>query len=99
MYDVLLETVKKAKQGDRNAYTELYYKTERMVFYTALKFTGSEDAAWEIAQNTYVKVYEGLRNLREEAAFITWLQKIVINQSKEYWRKHRPALFSSSEDE
>ena len=49
MQNALLETVRKAKQGDHEASTELYHKTVHMVFCTALKFTGNEDVAQDIA--------------------------------------------------
>ena len=99
MQHISSETIQKAKQGDQEAAIELYHKTERMVFFTALKLTRNEDAARDISQDAYVKVYASLPHLREDGAFIKWLQTIVLNLSKDYLRKSQPDLFVYAEDE
>jgi len=93
MQDRLLETVGKAKHGDRDAAAELYNLTERMVYFTALKIIGNEESAQDMVQDTYEKVFTGLSGLRDNEAFISWVKLIVVNLSKNYMKKKRPVLF------
>jgi len=99
MQDRLLDAVGKAKLGDLEASTELYNMTERMVYFTALKIVGNEDDALDIVQDTYVKVFTELSNLRDDEAFISWVKLIVTNLSRDYMKKCRPVLFETNEDE
>ena len=99
MYDKILATVRKAKQGDCEASAQLFQETERMVYFTALKITRDEDAAREIVQDTYTKVYTNLASLRHDEAVISWVKTIVVNLSKDYLMKRRSDLFETKEDE
>ncbi len=95
----LLEAIKRTKEGDQDAATKLYHLTSRMVYFTALKITGNEDAADDITQDTYIKAFNGLQGLRDCEAFISWIKTIAVNLSKDYMKKARPILFKTRDDE
>ena len=99
MQEKLLEAVGKAKRGEQQAATDLYYLTERMVYFTALKIVGCEDTARDIVQDTYIRVFSELSKLHDDWAFIPWIKSIVINRCKDHMKKHHPVLFASDEDE
>ena len=99
MQEKLLEVVEKAKQGDQQASTDLFEMTERMVYFTALKFTGCEETARDIVQDTYINVFTELSKLHDNRAFISWIKSIVTNLCKNHMKKRRPILFASDEEE
>ncbi len=81
--------VRKAKQGDPDAFTELMqsqmqnmYKTARSILYN------DEDAADAISE-TILACWEKMWQLKEESYFRTWMTRILINKCKDMLRKQR----------
>jgi RNA polymerase sigma factor (sigma-70 family) len=99
MESALMKAVAKGKNGDRQALTEIYNSTNRMVYFNALKLTQNEEDAQDIVQETYMQAFRSLNRLQDDKAFIKWLKTIVINLSKNYLKKHRPVLFQTDEQE
>ncbi len=93
----LKSIVEAARRGDAQAWTQLFEKTQNMVYFTALKLTGDQSAAEDIAQETYLKAMEHIGTLQKPEAFIKWLQLITMNLSKNYLSAKRPALFGGDE--
>lgn len=93
------EIVKKAKAGDSRAMEEIYNKTRQMVYFTALGIVKNEYDAEDLVQDTYIKVFENLHRLQDEATFPKWLKTIVINISKNHLKKKKPALFQDDKEE
>ena len=58
------------------------------LYKTALLYLGGEDAALEAVDEAVYKALRGLKKLREEAYFETWLTRILINECKNELR-HR----------
>jgi RNA polymerase sigma-70 factor (ECF subfamily) len=65
--------------GDREAFDELVKRHREQVFATAWRMVGNAETAEEIAQETFVRVFKGLRRFRREAKFTTWLYRITMN--------------------
>ncbi len=99
MYDELSSIVVRAKQGDKEAFDELYRQTQRMVYFTALKLTQDEESAKDISQDTYLKVFSELPGLHDDRVFPAWVKSIAANTSKNYLLKKKPLLFASDEEE
>jgi RNA polymerase sigma-70 factor, ECF subfamily len=74
-----LELVRKAKQGDQRAFTELVKKYESTVYSFAFKVCRDEEKAEETLQDTFVNVYRKLDQFNGKAKFSTWLYQIVTN--------------------
>ncbi len=53
----------------------------KQAYTIAYGFVNDHDGAEEIAQDAFVRVYESLASFRGEAAFSTWLYRIVTNLS------------------
>lgn len=91
------ELVTRAQQGDRTAWTELFERTQSMVAFTALGITGDQEAAQDLAQETYLTALEKLGTLKDANAFPGWLKMICINRSKNYLTAKRPTLLGHDE--
>lgn len=99
MEPALIEAVRKGKNGDKQALTEIYNATNRMVYFNALKLLQNEEDAQDIVQETYIQAFQNLSGLQDEKAFIKWLKTIVINLSKNALKKCKPTLFDTDERE
>lgn len=52
----------------------------------ALRMLGNVDDSMEVAQEAFIKAYQGLKKLKEPGSFAAWLMRIVTNQSLNYRR-------------
>jgi RNA polymerase sigma-70 factor, ECF subfamily len=75
-----LELVRRAQAGDDQAFGQLVERNRRAVYRAAYAALGSPDDADDVAQETFVTVYQKLQGFRGEASFKTWLLAIA-------WRK------------
>ena len=65
--------------GNSNAYTVLVNRYKDKVFTLAHTILLNREEAEEVAQDAFVKAFFALNNFKREAAFGTWLYRIVIN--------------------
>jgi RNA polymerase sigma-70 factor, ECF subfamily len=83
----------RAKAGDTDAFAEIYRQYQHVVYRFGFAMTGSEAAAEDITQETFVAVFRDLaRYDPERAAFTTYLYGIVRNLSRERLRRDRRFL-------
>jgi RNA polymerase sigma-70 factor (ECF subfamily) len=75
----LTDLVVAAKQGDHEAFSELVRLTYVDTYTLALRLTGDEEDARDVAQEAYLRAYKGLRRFRGDARFTTWLYRITAN--------------------
>ncbi|MBP8952100.1 MAG: sigma-70 family RNA polymerase sigma factor [Armatimonadetes bacterium] len=84
------ELVRRAKQGDENAFGSLFRQYQDTMYRLALHFTGSADAAADVTQETFVKAWEKLPGLRNDRAFGGWLRSILLNFARDALRSAPP---------
>ena len=75
-----LALVRRAQAGDDHAFGQLVDRNRRAVYRAAYAALGSAEDADDVAQETFVAVYQKLHGFRGEASFRTWLLSIA-------WRK------------
>lgn len=83
------EVVRKAKQGDNQAFTELIISLEQELYKIARTRLSNNDDINEAVQETIIKAYSSIKKLREEKYFKTWIIKILINQCNDIYKKSK----------
>jgi RNA polymerase sigma-70 factor (ECF subfamily) len=73
--------------GSTAEYAILIDRYKNMVFNIAKKIAGNHEDAEEIAQDVFVKAFQGLAGFRATSKFSTWLYKIAYNHSISFIRK------------
>ena len=75
------EIVNRFQAGERRvSFTILVERYQKRIYFSARKMVGGDhDEADEIAQETFVKVYEALDSFRGDAKFYTWAYRIMMN--------------------
>jgi len=76
--ETINELVIRARHGEVSACGRLVQATERMVFAVALRILRDEALAEDAAQETYLRAFRRLADLKEDAAFLVWLRRIVV---------------------
>lgn len=79
----------RAAQGDERAFRELARRHAGGALRLARRILGSEALAEEIVQDAFLRVWTNAPRWRPEAAFRTWLYRVVINLCLN--AKRRPA--------
>ncbi len=72
--------------GDREAFAALIRRHQDYVQRLAYRFTGRWDAAEDLAQDAFLRVFRAARTYRPSAAFSTWLYRLVLNLCRD-WRR------------
>ena len=95
------ELIAQAVDGEQEAITELYNRTYNNAYYTVKALIKDEDTILDIIQDSYVKAFKNLNQLKEANKFRAWLKRICHNHAVDYLRKTKPVMFSamSTDDE
>lgn len=75
--------------GKREYFSVLVERYQKMVFGMIMRQVGSRDVADEIAQETFLRAYKNLETFRRESKFATWLIRIALNQTSNYFSSKR----------
>jgi RNA polymerase sigma-70 factor (ECF subfamily) len=75
------ELAARFRAGERNvSFTMLVERYQKRIYLSARRMSGgNHDEADDIAQETFVKMYEALDGFRGEAKLYTWLYRIMMN--------------------
>jgi RNA polymerase sigma-70 factor (ECF subfamily) len=69
---------------------ELLYRTHRAKIYTfLLRLTGDADAADDCTQDTFVKAYRSLGQLKDDSRVLPWLYRIASNTAIDAARRRK----------
>jgi RNA polymerase sigma-70 factor (ECF subfamily) len=86
------ELVRRFKEGDRAAYSEIVRRYQDRVFTLCLRWMGGDrQVAEEVAQDVFLALYRSLSRFRGDAQLSTWIYRVVINHCKNrrLYRKRR----------
>jgi RNA polymerase sigma-70 factor (ECF subfamily) len=74
------EIIESCRQGDRNAFRELYDMYKDRVYSISLYFFhGDRVAASDVTQQVFLKLMTTIGQFRGDAEFSTWLYRLVVN--------------------
>jgi len=90
--DIDAQLVKKAQDGDYQAFDLLVKKYQHRLIALAQRFVGDPDEALDVVQDSFIKVYKSLARFRGDSAFYTWIYRITVNTAKNFLasRQRRP---------
>src|SRR5436305_15304664 len=87
--------IRRAANGDRGAFGELYVRYARMVHGILLARVPAGDAE-DLVQEVFLSAMKQLRGLRTAAAFRGWLGTIARNRAMDYYRRAREVAAAES---
>ena len=67
------------QRGDRDAFESLVRLWERSLFYYLRRLAPTEADAWDLLQETWLKVFRSLKSLRDPHAFAAFLYTVARN--------------------
>ena len=77
MIQIESDIISRCQQGDRDAFRWVVQTHQRMVFSLALKMLCDEEEAKDMVQETFIRVWQGIRTFDTQKTFSTWVYTIA----------------------
>jgi RNA polymerase sigma-70 factor (ECF subfamily) len=84
-----INLLKRARNGDRDAFAVLMDRYQRKVFGLCYGMVRNHDDAMDMVQETFVKVYKNLERFEGNSSFYTWTYRIASNVCIDFLRKQK----------
>lgn len=81
--------LERARSGDQEAFGEMVIRYQERVFRVAYRFVQDHDEAADLAQQAWIKAWKKLHTFRGNAAFFTWMYRIVSFVCLDHLRKRK----------
>jgi RNA polymerase sigma-70 factor (ECF subfamily) len=81
------ELVRRAREGDHDAFAVLVEQHERMVLRTAVRLLGRLDRAQDASQETFLRLFRYLGRFDETREMGPWLYRVVVNVCRDLGRR------------
>src|SRR5512139_3093014 len=86
------ELVRLAQAGDHAAFRVIMERGNQRLFRVARGIVRDDNEAEDVLQEAYVRAFAAIDAFRNEAAIMTWLTRIVLNEARGRLRKQRPTV-------
>lgn len=77
------------KQIAEDDFAAIVSERQQMVYNTALGIVQNEEDAEDIAQEVFLKVYDGLKKFRNESSLSTWIYRITITTALDFEKQKK----------
>jgi RNA polymerase sigma factor (sigma-70 family) len=75
------------RRGQREAFRQIMQRCNQRLFRVARAVVGDDAEAEDVVQESYLSAYRKLDSFRGDAALLTWLTSIVLNEARGRLRK------------
>jgi RNA polymerase sigma-70 factor, ECF subfamily len=82
-----LDLVKRAQDGDADAFASLFHAHKAKVYSVCLRMTNNTAEAEDLTQDAFLQVFRKLATFRGDSALSTWLYRIAVNTVLMHFRK------------
>ena len=83
------ELVEKAKAGDQRAFEQLVVDNQNKVYSLALRLVNDREEAADLAQEAFVRAWQGLPAFQGESSFATWVYRLATNVCIDHLRRKK----------
>ncbi len=94
--DIVL--LRKAQAGNKEAFGELVLRYQKQIYRLAYKILSNTSDAADIAQESFLKAYRNLQNLKNPNKFAQWLMRIATNECYSWIRRRQDKLMKVEEE-
>lgn len=84
------ELMRRHLDGDEAAFGELFRRHKDRMWALALRTTGNRELASDCVQDAFINAYRRAGSFRFDAAFTTWMHRIVVNACLDRLRREKP---------
>ena len=88
----------KNKETQNKAFESLLNQFKEPLYWHIRKIVLNHDDADDVLQNTFVKVFKGIKNFKGKSKLFTWMYRIATNESLNFLKLKTKKYFNSSEE-
>lgn len=77
--DLDVQLMLRFKEGDEKSFRQLFSKYQTRIINFCFRFCNDQVLAEDLAQEVFLRVYQGARRYRPKARFSTWIYRIAVN--------------------
>ena len=85
----LAETVEQARAGELEAFSELFASYSARICTYLARMVGNDEEGRDLAQETFLKAWVTLPEVRDASRFASWLYRIATNVAIDYLRAQK----------
>ena len=82
-----LDLVKRAQEGDADAFASLFNAHKTKVYSLCLRMTSNTAEAEDLTQDAFLQVFRKLSTFRGDSALSTWIYRVAVNTVLMHFRK------------
>jgi len=86
------QVVEACRRGDQEAFTLIYETYKDAVHTLAFYWTRDLEAARDITQTVFLKVFRSIAGFRSDASFRSWLYRLTVNSCFDHQKRTRRAV-------
>jgi RNA polymerase sigma-70 factor (ECF subfamily) len=83
-----------AREGDEEAFRELYEAYRDPIWIMVLALVGDAPQAQDVLQNVFFKAFRGLGGFRFHSSLSTWIHRIALNECRNHLRRRPVPVLS-----
>lgn len=87
--------IKKSQSGDVESFELLISSYDKRAYNIAYRIMGNDEDAKDMAQDALIRVFKSLKDFKGQAAFSTWLYRIVTNVCLDELRRRKNEKYVS----
>lgn len=81
--------IKRMQADDEDAFTEIYHRYHKLVFFVANRSVRNEADAMDIAQETFLEIKRSIHSLRNPSYFRLWVYRIIHSKCNNLFRSNK----------
>ena len=90
--------VKRARQGDLEAYDQLVRRYQERIYATLYHMTSNHEDANDLAQEAFIKAFHALKSFKGGSSFYTWVYRIAVNKTINFLKQRKNKSHMSLDD-
>ncbi len=92
------EIVEGCLKGNRLFQKALFDRYSPRILAICMRYTNNTDEAYDILQDTFIKVFEKIISYKNEGSFEGWLKRICVNTALDHIRRNKMDKFTDDVD-
>lgn len=85
----MIELIKEAKEGNKEAFTDLIYEMRHDLYKIARMRLSCDADIEDAVKETIIETFKSIKKLRKDEAFEKWIIKVLINKCNKIYRKKK----------